>query len=151
MGTGKPPVLLKTQPAFSKVSGILANTTGDWLGKDSPQPSSCLPVTGHCFSPRELDILCNHPKVQRGVPTLDEAPGRQRSALKSPEPSLKQHGCPPLVTWKDCGPQDPGRQHFPGLVFISTFTLPSSLCLFSLGLILLSTVQLLKTTFFFLF
>lgn len=32
VGTDKPPVLLTTEPALSKVSGTLANTTGDWIG-----------------------------------------------------------------------------------------------------------------------
>lgn len=57
-------------------------------------------------------------------------------------------GCPPFVTRKDFEPQGPGSQCFPRLVFISVFTFPFSLCLFSLGLILVSTAQLFKLLFF---
>lgn len=93
MGTDKPPVLLKTQSALSKVSRILANTTGDWIGWGKT-PYNSLPAflsRDIVYHPESLEFYASiHPKVRRGTPTLDDTQ-EGRDVLESPEALPNTH------------------------------------------------------------
>lgn len=63
VGTGKPPVLLKTQPALSKVSGILANATGDGsAGGRLPNSLPAFPTQDRVSNPESVEF---HATIQK--------------------------------------------------------------------------------------
>lgn len=123
MGTDKPLVLLKTQPALSKVSGILANTTGDWIGWGKT-PYNSLPaflswdIVSH---PESLEFYASIQKCG-GELQLWMTPQEGRDVLESAEG-------PTHTTWlssthdlEELWTSGSASQRFPGLVFICVFT-----------------------------